>query len=273
MATDQEVRKVLREEGIQVTERGKLGQDYHDQYEAIVEGRGVSAPADPPAPPIDDPAGNAPASAERRPRRATPRGKPRSLWQRISAGTSGGGGGKRAKARPRVPVDRLCERAWETLARLAGQGPLGRCLTWQSPVAGLIMEDVVAGTVADRALQPIARAEAKSEKVLALFGPPMIVAALQAAQGLPDEQRALREAFLIPMLRESMVLCVDVAGDKMAAKAERDAERGPAYQEADRLIAMMFAPPTPAGPAAGDDQHADQVADAAARNAQAFATA
>jgi hypothetical protein len=276
MATDAEVRQVLRDAGEPVAERGKLGAAQRQRYAELT---GDDTPAGPDLP---DPGSGehssstgtlpGPGSGERRPRRATPRGRPKSLWQRMTSQ----GGGRRGRSRhTRVPVDRLCERGWEFLARMAGPTPLGRCLSMQSPVAGLVMEDIVAGTMVDRALQPIARAEQRSEKVLALFGPPLIVAALQSAQGLPDQQRAMREAFLVPMLREAMVLGVDVAADKIKVKAERDAEMGPAYAQADELIAMIFNPPsayTEAEAAAAEAAAAeDEQADAAARNAQAFA--
>lgn len=278
MATDQEVRRVLREEGIEVTARGKLSDDYHDRYEAIMEARGDGgAAAVGPADGGDDAAGATPATPERRPRRSTPRGKPRTLWQRIQAGAGAKPGGKRRKDRhPRVPVDRVCSRLWEMGARLAGPTPLGRCLAWQSDVAGLVLEDVVADTIVDRGLQPIARAEQKAGKMAALLGPPVFVGALQAAQGLPPEQRAVREAFLVPMLRESLVLAMDVAGDKIEARAEREAEQGPKYEAAERVMAMMFAPPSYVQAEDGSVSEAEAAAaaeDAAARAAQAFASA
>jgi hypothetical protein len=277
MATDAEVRRALKDAGQPVPERGKLGQDYYRQYAELTGDDAAAAGPDLPGPGSPDgesSPGSLPGSGsgERRPRRATPRGRPKSLWQRMTSQ----GGGRRGRARhgPRVPVDRLCERGWEFLARMAGPTPLGRCLSMQSPVAGLVMEDIVAGTMVDRALQPIARAEQRSEKVLALFGPPLIVAALQSAQGLPDEQRQLREAFLVPMLRECMVLGVDIAADKIKVKAERDAEMGPAYAQADELIAMIFNPPSAYAQAGAEAEAAEQAAaddEAAARNAQAFA--
>jgi hypothetical protein len=142
----------------------------------------------------------------------------------------------------------------------------------QSPVAGLVLEDVVAGTMVDRMLQPVARAEQRGEKVLALVGPPVIVAALEASQGLPEQQRAMRQAFLIPLLRESMALWVDVAGDKIKVKAERDAERGPVMAQVDELIGMIFAPPTfPGEDPAAAEAMARQAEDAEAAAAQAMA--
>ena len=59
---------------------------------------------------------------------------------------------------------------------------------------------------------------------------------LEQAQGLPDGQRQMREAFLVPMLRESLVLWVDIAGDKVTEKAKRDAEMAPVYAQVDELL-------------------------------------
>jgi hypothetical protein len=74
---------------------------------------------------------------------------------------------------------------------------------------------------------------------------------LQAAQGLPEDQRAVRQAFLVPMLREALVLQVKIAGDKVVAKAARDAEMAPIYEQVDKLMAFIAGEgePGPAGPA------------------------
>lgn len=261
---DAAARAILAEHGVQgVPSRGKLAPRWVSEAEALQADAtsaggggeydgGVTAADFPPDELPDTPA--APPSSgvvERRPKRVRA-GRP-SLADRLKAGTTGKGRGKRrGPARPRVPVDRLIERGWEVLARLAVpvSPPIARTLELQSPVAGLILEDVVRGTAVDRALQPIARAEEKAEKVLALVAPPVIVGALQAAQGLPEDQRAMREALLVPMLRESLVLWIRIAGDKVEEKAARESEMGPVNAKVDELLASIFtaAQPPPAQP-------------------------
>lgn len=245
------VRAVLREHGHDVPDRGRISMDLLDIYEGIVNtpdgadpgaeyDAGISAADFPP----DDPDPEPPA--ERRPRRV--RQTRPSLANRLRGSSSpgkAGKGGARKKRQPRVPVDRLVERGWELLARLGMQvsPPIGRVLDMQAPVAGLILEDVIRDTVADRALQPIARAEEKAEKVIALVAPPMIVGALAAAQGLPEDQRLMRQAFLVPMLRESLVIWVKIAGDKIEERAAREIEMGPVNEQVDKLMASIFAMP------------------------------
>jgi hypothetical protein len=119
--------------------------------------------------------------------------------------------------------------------------PMSRCLQVQSPVAGMILEEIVAGTVADRMLQPVARAEEKAEKVLALVAPPILVLALEQSAMLPPEQAMMRQALLVPMLRESLRIWLQVAGPKVEEAARREAE----YQEKfghtiDELIALFM---------------------------------
>jgi hypothetical protein len=262
---DAEARAILREHGEEPPKRGTLGTSWRERAEELTArgpglngeepgddyGQGVTAAdfedvstaADPP----DTSAAAAAAEQLEQPPRRSRRPR-KSLADRVRDVGSPGRGkpkGKAKKHHPRVRVDRLISRGWDLLGGLAGQidPPLGRCLQMQSPVAGLILEDVVKGTFADRALQPIARAEDKAEKVAALVGPPLFVAGLEAAQRLPEVQRKAREAILWPLLVESIVLSERVAGayaDEVIARAEQD---GPARERATRLAGMIFAVP------------------------------
>lgn len=248
-----DIRAVLREHGHEPPARGKLSQAWLDIYDAIRAGQDSQPPegsydggvtvAD--FPPGEDEADTGEVPAERAPRK--PRAKRQPLTERLRAAR--GKPKPKGRAKPRVPVDRVVGMVWEALGRMFTplSPPTGRCLQLQAPVAGLILEDVVKGTVADRVLQPLARAEEKGKKVLAVAAPPMLVLAIEQAQALPDPQRMAREAFLVPMLLESLTLWDDVAGEKIEAQMARDAERGPARERAQRIMAMIFAPPTPAG--------------------------
>jgi hypothetical protein len=251
---DAQARATLKAHGFEVPQRGKLSAEMHAQAAQLAAEDRTEPPPGPPGD-YDDgvtdadfpAAGDAPPAEpvpERPPRRAARARRP-SLSARIRSG-AGGQGGRPKRRHPRMPVDRVIEMGWDWAARLATQidVPVGRVLSMQAPVAGLVLEDVVKGTVVDRVLQPVARAEDKGKKVAALALPPLCVLGLEMAQQLPDRERMTREAFLIPILRESMVLWLDVAGDKVEAKAQRDAERGPIYEQVDGLLAMIFNPPT-----------------------------
>ena len=187
--------------------------------------------AAPPPPPI-------PLPAERRPTRP----RRQSAAERFRARTQRQAKPASRKTHKRVPVDGLISSAWAAMGGLAGQidPPLGRCLVMQAPVSGLILEDVVRGTAADRVLQPIARAEEKAEKILALLGPPAIVAALEASANLPEQQMRTRQAILLPLLERSLILWARIAGDKLDMQLQRAAEEGPARQRAAELMAMIW---------------------------------
>lgn len=286
MADAATMRAVLREAGHTLSDRGRLGADMVAEYERIAGGDGPDydggvtdadfggpddddlTVADFPGPadsgeaeqPGEGPAAPpSPKQREARPRRVrtsrpTGRDRLRAIQGRVVAGK--GKPGKGRKKHPRVPVDRLIGRGYETLGRVFMRVslPIGRCIQWQAPSAGLILEDAVRDTFVDRALQPIARAEHKAEAVAALAGPPVLIGMLQAAQGLPAEQRAMREAFIVPMLREAIALNIRVSGDQMEKMMQREQEEGPIYEQADRIMAGLFAPPSE--PPSADDQAA-----------------
>jgi len=264
------VRAVLRENGHDVPAHGRLSGEWIDAYEAIVAAADGDQPPDPgPGPepgeydagvsaadfPDEDDEPPAPV-AEQRPRRPGRARGPsaKTLRARLSGGR-GGAGSRKKKKHPRVPVDRLVGRVWEGLGRMATPAvpPVGRAMQWQAPVAGLILEDMVRDTVADRALQPIARAEATAEKGFALVGLPVVVGALAASQGLPEDQRLLRQAVLVPLLREIIVMNIRIMGDKAEEIAARQAEAGPLNDRADQIMAMFFAVPPEVEPEAEPD--------------------
>src|SRR5215472_6632170 len=242
------VRAVLREHGIDVPARGRISAEHEKAYAELVNqpeageyDAGVTEADFGPDPGTEGDTPEIPP-AEIKPRRLRSAPRLPALRRPKAQGKA-----KPKRKHARVPVDRLIERAWEALGRLAApiSPAVSNVLQLQSPVAGLIMEDIVRDTMVDRALQPIARAEEKAEKVIALAGPPMIVGALQAAEGLPPEQKAIRQAILVPMLRECLVVWVKVAGDKIEEKARRDEEMGPVNEQVDRLLAAIFTMPEP----------------------------
>ncbi len=242
MATVTEMRRVLRDAGEDVPERGRLNADLQARYAELASaaddgwdlpgGPDPSVPLQPERPPRTQ-------RQARRERRARPIGE-RLLGKR---GDSKAREPKRKHKR--IPVDHLVARVWEGVARFALplSLPLSRCLQVQSPVAGLILEDIVAGTIVDRALQPVARAEEKAEKVLALIAPPVLVVAIEQSMTLPPEAMMMRQAILMPMLKESLRIWLTVAGPKVEEAAQREAE----YQEKfgrsiDEMIALFFGP-------------------------------
>jgi hypothetical protein len=248
---DAEARAILREHGEEPPARGKLGADWTGRAESYRQG--------PPGPPgddydggvtpddfttvADDPPDPAPV-AERKPRRVRTAAARPSIRERFTKATRGGQG-KPKRKQPRLSVAPLIGELWAVMGGMAGRVdvPLGRCLQMQSPVAGDILEDVVKGTFVDAALQPIARAEDKAKAVAALAMPPALVVALEHASTLPDEQRKLREAFLWPMLVQSMMLWERVAGDKMEAMMNRAEAEAPSRERAEAMARLIFQAP------------------------------
>jgi len=193
---------------------------------------------------------------------------------RNSAG-KGKAGAKRKPVHERVSLASLIEGGWGMLARLSHpvSEPLSRCLGMQAPVAGMVLEDAVKGTFVDSALQPFARAERRAKAMAALVVPPMCVAAAEAAQGLPEEQRKIRLAIIEPILLESLTWWAQVAGDKLEERMERERELGPARELAIRMFQQIFgmpaeAPPQPQ-PGSGERNAEDQAQ--AVMAVQAFA--
>jgi hypothetical protein len=239
-ATD--MREWLRDRGHNIGDRGRIPKPLQDEYERA-HGLGEPGVSDADfGPAAEETEPDLPEMEPERPPRK-PRSRP--ARPRVTERIFGAGRKPAAKKkrRPRVPVEHLVTRGWEMLSRLAGPVslPVSRCLQVQSPVAGMILEDVVRDTVVDRALQPIARAEEKAEKMLALVGPPLLVAAIEQSSRLPAEQAAVRQAFLVPMLKESLRVWLQVAGPKVEEAARREAD----YQQQfgrtiDELISLFF---------------------------------
>ena len=250
---DAQARALLREHGEEPPARGRLAPYWHEMADELTSGIPAAAPVGPEAdedfspvaeaaPPPDDDAG--PGLTETRPRKVASRTRIRpSLKDRLSGGT--GKGKAPRKRHPRVSTASLISSVWGALGGLAGQidRPVGACLQMQAPVAGVVLDDVVRDTFADKALQPLARAEDKAKKVAAIVGPPLCVAGLEMAQQLPEPQRKAREAVLWPMLIQMLMLGEDVAGEYADKISERLADEAPRRERAERMASAIFAMP------------------------------
>jgi hypothetical protein len=186
-----------------------------------------------------------------RPPRAKTRPKFTAPWSKPKTGRA------KAKAkRPRVPVDELIGGGWRLMTRVARPlPPLERTLKIQAPVAGLLLEDAVAGTVLDSVLQPIARVMGTGKTVAALVGPPLLVtagtlhmqrAAMEGKQPNPAVMGVIHEG-----LRESLMVWMEVAGPKFDQALARERDFEARYgADVDAFIAFLFSPPpNPENPA------------------------
>ena len=230
--TDADIRAWWRERGGEISARGPVTDDLRARYNA--EHAGQSEPADlepgddefgpditiPGPPPADE--------VEAKPRTvATPRAG------RFRLGRDKSGDKKKPKHK-RVPVDDAIAVLWRGLAGIARPLPAtSRLLKIQAPVAGIILEDTVRGTIVDRVLQPFARTSKNAEALAVLLGPPALVTAMQMNPQIVP--------FAMPALRELMLRMVKVAGPKMTEAMKIDKE----FEEefggtVDDLIALLF---------------------------------
>lgn len=149
------------------------------------------------------------------------------------------------KTHRRVSLDSLFSAAWgiggSALVKTGADVPVGRILTWQAPVAGPMLDKAVKGTIIDKALQPLARAEAKGAAVGALLLPPLLVGAIERRPELypmlaPILKMALSQ-FLVEM---APVVKRQKADEAKQAEAMRDL--GLDGTTLDELVESLFAP-------------------------------
>lgn len=164
------------------------------------------------------------------------------------------------EARPSRPVRRtdasdLFTRIWATVGRRielnVGDVPVGRSLQLTSGATGIILDDAVKGTAADRPVQWLVRTEAKVSKVGAVLAVPIVV-------GMMERNPAAAEAlapFLIDALMSlgpSMIRALKKEEKRRADFAEAMAGLGPALGLADDepvtpdLLLQWLFPPMPA---------------------------
>jgi hypothetical protein len=261
MSDAAQIRAWGNENGYALGDKGRIPATVRQAYE---EATGIRAAApdypdgmseddftDPDGPPAGgDGQGDDP---EARPRSTKPAGRGWKLPGRGKAKPRSKGG----HAKPRVPVEETISNGWRLLARLARPlPPLERTLKVQAPVAGLLLEDAVRGTVVDAVLQPIARYQARGKTGAAMIGPPVLVTAItlhvqrQAMAGQPPNPFFMSTA--VELLRESLMLWLEVAGPKfdlaLAKEKEFEAKHG---QSVDEMIAWLLSDPVdPRDPAA-----------------------
>lgn len=250
--SDQEIREWARGEGIDVPARGRVPDRVREQYdEAHPAGPDEPAPSGEPAASEPAPPGAPGAVPALAPGMAADGYADNGEIQPKPPGGMRLGRGARAarprKAHPRVPLEDLAADGWAAMAALVGsQGltPTARVLELQAPVAGIVLEDTLRGTLVDRLLQPIARSQGKFREVYALIGPPLIVSILTLRPELSPR--------LLPQLRRQLRTWVLIAGPKMKAKERQEKKAlaamglessGDLDREIDAMIQSLFAPP------------------------------
>jgi hypothetical protein len=186
-----------------------------------------------------------PVEPERKPRtRSAARAQARANTSLTSRLLNAGKGKPQArkKAPPRMSLEKFTSRMYSNLGRMVAplSRPMSNCLQAQAAFAGVVLEDMVRNTVADKVLQPLARAEDKLDKGFALFVPPLACLALEHSLTLPPQQQMVRQSVIMPILRESLRVGLEVSegmADRLQARLEQDAKWD---AEVDKMIALIF---------------------------------
>lgn len=168
------------------------------------------------------------------------------------------GGGKRVSA-----ADTLTD-IWGGVGGFIGRtkahGPLGRCMQFQAPVAGEMLDDAAKGSLVDKvAIQPIVKARGRFDILGAVFGPPILVYSIEKAWAAGDQGRVdVLTELLKSSIRSGLPLMVPAikrvkAKEKAAAEAARELypDMPEGVDPVDAIISDMFAnwsPPPPPPP-------------------------
>jgi hypothetical protein len=143
--------------------------------------------------------------------------------------------------------------------------PTGRMLQYQAPAAGVILDNLIAGTLPDRVLfQPIARNRGKYEDAAFLLAGPLLTFTItatgqqiQAAADAGDQEAyealvgklAVQKEMFVWVLGMMLPRLAEGARRAEEKKAKRDAQIADAFPElgdddpAQVLASMLFTPP------------------------------
>lgn len=165
------------------------------------------------------------------------------------------GGGKSGR---RESAAETIADGWAALGGLAAStsahAPLGRLMQWQAPVAGEMLDEAVKGSIVDKvALQRIVKARGRFDLVGAVFGPPLLVLAIERN---PQQVKTLMP-ILAAQIRRSLPLMVPAikkaqAKEKAVMEAtellfEDDPNWKPGTDPVEYILGMMFAGWVPPG--------------------------
>lgn len=131
--------------------------------------------------------------------------------------------------------------------------PLGRFLMWQAPAAGEMLDQAIAGSIVDKKLlQPAVKTRGRLDQVLAVFGPPALILAIEsnperAPQLIPLLKSAIRNSLptLLPAMKKAQAREEKV--NKAVSEMFGD-DFPPGVDPVDYVIGEMFAgwyPPQP----------------------------
>jgi len=124
-----------------------------------------------------------------------------------------------------------------------GHVPTGRMITWQAPVTGEIIDDVIADTALDRVVvQRLVAARGTLDLLVAVFGPPLVTYQLERAlaQGAPPAVLEQLEATLKGVIRESLPTLLPAMKRARAKETKVQKDLVQLFDEADLLELGVF---------------------------------
>lgn len=146
--------------------------------------------------------------------------------------------GKRGKgSRSRESTEDLFSLAWTGLAKLigvTGYYPLAKTVAMQAPVAGVILDNEIRGSLLDPLAQPAARLLARSSKIGTLMWLPMLVHACSVRPELFPR--------LKPMLINAIYDWQEIAGPEIKKMEDRRKQRAEESGiDPEEMLAYLFA--------------------------------
>lgn len=155
---------------------------------------------------------------------------------------------------PRASTAKLAAGVWGIASKLlngTSATPLSRVLALQAPVAGMIIDREIKGTLVDVLAQPVARLVNRASQVGVLFTLPILV---QVVTMRPDMYEQLR-----PHMVDALYDWFEVAGPEIEKMAKRQEKRRQQFNGGEgptpeQLIELFFAAPEDLGPQGGE-QH------------------
>lgn len=148
----------------------------------------------------------------------------------------------------RIPADTTLGSVWQGIATalvLTGRDiPVGRCMSYQAPVAGVMLDKALEGTLPDKLLiQPIAKAGARGGNIAALIGPPLLVGVIERNPQLYEPLQPVLKAMMMNYLLEAWPHIKAMQKKEKEAQKILDEMKGAGLPDIDSLVESMFAPP------------------------------
>ena len=266
MSATTDVREWAKAKGIDIKEHGRIPAKVRDQYNAEQAGLaeaeypdpgadeydGAVTVADfPPEPEPEEPAADLGHPAETRPRKITAPRSGRGIVAKLRDPAAADG--KARRPGKKLSLTGLIEDAWSQMAWAAAPiPPLQRLLWVQAPYAGIALEDALRDTVADRMLQPVARAEAKAEAVGGVVMPPVALLLVLATapavemrevdgqQVVTSEPPSVQHKSALIGLRWALMLMIKSGRVHAEEYAQRIAASQELGRQADEMMAMIL---------------------------------